>query len=135
MGVEQEVAAKQARVRSFLDEAGYDALVLTTQANFAWITGGGDNHVVLAADAGVASVLVTREAKYVVANNIESPRIMTEEIAAPVLQAMRDHPLGREAEIIGTVVEDHPGKVVMRSVVGGTRIVDMMSGDPLPRIC
>ena len=83
MGVEQEVAAKEARVCAFLDEVGYDALVLTTQANFAWITGGGDNHVVLAADAGVASVVITRDAKYVVTNNIESGRIMAEEIAAP----------------------------------------------------
>jgi Xaa-Pro aminopeptidase len=83
MGVVQEVAAKDARVRAFLDEKGYDALVLTTQANFAWITGGGDNHVVLAADAGVASVVITREAKYVVTNTIEAGRIMDEEIAAP----------------------------------------------------
>jgi len=83
MGIEHEVAVKEKRVRAFLDEAGYDALVLTTQANFAWITGGGDNHLVLASDAGVASVLVTREAKVVVTNNIEAERIMAEEIAAP----------------------------------------------------
>ena len=83
MSVGQEVAAKEARVRAFLDEAGYDALVLTTQANFAWITGGGDNHIVLAADAGVASVLVTRDAKYVVTKNNEIGRIMAEEIGAP----------------------------------------------------
>ena len=83
MGLQEEVKAKEARVRAFLDEQGYDALVLTTQANFAWITGGGDNHVVLAADAGVASVVITREAKYVVTNTIEAGRIMDEEIAAP----------------------------------------------------
>jgi Xaa-Pro aminopeptidase len=81
MGVEHEVAVKEARVRAFLDEAGYDALALSTQANFAWVTGGGDNHVVLAADGGVASVLITREAKYVVTNNIEAGRIMAEEVA------------------------------------------------------
>jgi len=83
MGMEQEVAAKEARVHTFLDEAGYDALVLTTQANFAWITGGGDNHVLLTADAGVASVLITRDAKYVVTRNLESARIMDEEVRAP----------------------------------------------------
>jgi len=83
MGVEQEVAVKEARVRAFLDKTGYDGLALTTQANFAWITAGGDNHVVLAADAGVATVLITQDAKYVVTNNIEAARIMTEEVAAP----------------------------------------------------
>lgn len=82
MGVQDEVRIKDARVRAFLKGAGYDALVLTTQANFAWITGGGDNHVVLAADAGVASVLITRDAKYIVTSNIEADRIMTEEAAS-----------------------------------------------------
>jgi hydrogenase expression/formation protein HypE len=70
-----------------------------------------------------------------VANEGKCLVIAAEELATLILEAMRDHPLGREAEIIGKVVEDHPGRVVMRSVVGGTRIVDMLSGDPLPRIC
>ena len=41
----------------------------------------------------------------------------------------------REAAIVGEIVDEHQGKVVMRSAIGGTRIVDMLSGDPLPRIC
>jgi len=83
MGVEQEVATKEARVRAFLDEARYDALVLTTHANFAWITGGGDNHINVATDAGVASVVIARDAKYVVTPANEADRIMAEEIATP----------------------------------------------------
>ena len=83
MGIEQEVAAKEARVRAFLDEAGYDAVVLTTHANFAWITGGGDNHINIATETGVASVVVARDAKYVVTPANEADRIMAEEIAAP----------------------------------------------------
>jgi hydrogenase expression/formation protein HypE len=70
-----------------------------------------------------------------VANEGKCLVVAAEEVAEPVLEAMREHPLGSEAAIIGKVVEDHPGKVVMRSVVGGTRLVDMLSGDPLPRIC
>jgi hydrogenase expression/formation protein HypE len=70
-----------------------------------------------------------------VANEGKCLVIVAEEAAEPVLEAMRGHPLGTESAIIGKVVEDHPGKVVMRSVVGGTRVVDMSSGDPLPRIC
>jgi hydrogenase expression/formation protein HypE len=52
-----------------------------------------------------------------------------------VLRAMKSHPLGKEAVVIGEVVADHPGTVVMKSRIGGTRIVDMLSGEQLPRIC
>ncbi|MDB6111382.1 MAG: hydrogenase expression/formation protein HypE [Pedosphaera sp.] len=52
-----------------------------------------------------------------------------------VLSAMRDHPLGREAAIIGEVVADHHGYVTMKTRVGGNRVVDMLSGEQLPRIC
>jgi len=53
----------------------------------------------------------------------------------PVLAAMKSHPLGRESAIIGEVVENDPGIVVMRTRIGGNRIVDMLSGEQLPRIC
>ena len=52
-----------------------------------------------------------------------------------VLAALKAHPLGQEAALIGEVVADHPGRVVLRSRIGGQRIVDMLSGEQLPRIC
>lgn len=52
-----------------------------------------------------------------------------------VLAAMRAHPLGRDAAVIGEVGAEHPGMVTMKTRVGGTRIVDMLSGEQLPRIC
>ena len=52
-----------------------------------------------------------------------------------VLSAMREHPLGREACAIGTVVAEHPGMVVARTAIGGTRVVDLPIGEQLPRIC
>lgn len=55
--------------------------------------------------------------------------------ADSILAALRSHPLGREAAVIGEVVADHPGQVMMRSRIGGWRIVDMLSGEQLPRIC
>jgi hydrogenase expression/formation protein HypE len=48
---------------------------------------------------------------------------------------MRKHPLGRNAAFIGEIVDDHPGMVVMRSVIGGDRVVTMLAGEQLPRIC
>jgi len=51
------------------------------------------------------------------------------------LRALRAHPLGREAVRIGSVVDGRPGRVVMRTGFGGHRIVDMLVGEQLPRIC
>ncbi|MDB6017388.1 MAG: hydrogenase expression/formation protein HypE [Pedosphaera sp.] len=55
--------------------------------------------------------------------------------AQAVLAAMRDHPLGREAAMIGEVVAGHPGYIMMKTRIGGVRVVDMLSGEQLPRIC
>jgi hydrogenase expression/formation protein HypE len=70
-----------------------------------------------------------------VANEGKCLAIAARECAEDLLATMRSHPLGREAAIIGEVVDEHPGKVVLRSLVGGTRFVDMLSGEQLPRIC
>jgi hydrogenase expression/formation protein HypE len=52
-----------------------------------------------------------------------------------LVEVMRRHPLGRNAAVIGTVVEDHRGMVTMHSLVGGERVVTMLAGEQLPRIC
>ncbi len=70
-----------------------------------------------------------------VANEGKCVAIVAREAADAVLAALRGHPLGREAAVIGEVVAEHPRKVVMRSRIGGQRIVDMLSGEQLPRIC
>jgi len=70
-----------------------------------------------------------------VANEGKFLAIVAREIADQVLAAMQAHPLGKDAAMIGEVVDDHPGKVYLRSRVGGMRVVDMLSGEQLPRIC
>jgi hydrogenase expression/formation protein HypE len=55
--------------------------------------------------------------------------------AERVLERMRDHRDGKDARIIGEVVADHPRMVVMRTGIGGARIVDLLAGEQLPRIC
>ena len=52
-----------------------------------------------------------------------------------VLAAVKSHQAGKESVVIGQVVDDHPGMVVMKSRIGGMRVVDMLSGEQLPRIC
>jgi len=51
------------------------------------------------------------------------------------LSILRKHPLGEQAAVIGTVAEEPAGLVTLRSRIGATRIVDMLSGEQLPRIC
>lgn len=70
-----------------------------------------------------------------VANEGRLVAFVPEEEAAMVLQAMRQVRYGREACRIGTVLEDPSGLVVMTTEIGGSRIVDMPSGELLPRIC
>jgi hydrogenase expression/formation protein HypE len=70
-----------------------------------------------------------------VANEGKLVAIVEASQADRVLTAMRAHPLGRRAQIIGSVTEDHARLVTMRSMLGTTRIVDMLTGDQLPRIC
>jgi hydrogenase expression/formation protein HypE len=55
--------------------------------------------------------------------------------ADAVLQAMRANPLGKMASIIGEVTDSHRGKVILKTRIGTTRVVDMLSGEQLPRIC
>jgi hydrogenase expression/formation protein HypE len=52
-----------------------------------------------------------------------------------VLTVMRQHPLGRNAVEIGHIVDEHPGMVILKSVIGGERVVTMLAGEQLPRIC
>jgi len=70
-----------------------------------------------------------------VANEGKLVAIVAPEAADAIVEAVRRQPLGRDAGIVGTVVAGPPGQVILETAVGGSRIVDMLSGDPLPRIC
>ncbi len=70
-----------------------------------------------------------------VANEGKLLAIVPPDDATSALAAMQAHPLGRDAAIIGALTAEHPGFVLMKTRVGGTRVVDMLSGEQLPRIC
>ncbi len=70
-----------------------------------------------------------------VANEGKALAIVAREAADEALALWRDHPLGRDAVAIGEVVTDHPGRVTLRSSIGGLRLVDLLAGEQLPRIC
>ncbi len=70
-----------------------------------------------------------------VANEGKLLAFVPQDDAHRVLAAMRAHPLGARAAVIGRCVADHPGMVVARTALGGTRVVDLPIGEQLPRIC
>lgn len=70
-----------------------------------------------------------------VANEGKLVAIVPPEDAEAILEAMQQNIYGNEAAIIGEVRREHPGRVVMKTRVGASRIIDMLTGDLLPRIC
>jgi hydrogenase expression/formation protein HypE len=61
--------------------------------------------------------------------------IVKSDVAELLVNTIKKHPLGKEARIIGDVQETPAGMVLLKTAIGGTRIVDLLSGDQLPRIC
>jgi Xaa-Pro dipeptidase len=114
----QEITEKERRVRQFLADRGLDALVLTTQANFAWFTCGGDSHVGIGTDLGSVSAMITPDAKYIICDNIEAPRFLDEELAgqgfefrvnnwwdgslADEITKLTAGPVGADTPVVGT---------------------------------
>ena len=70
-----------------------------------------------------------------VANEGKLAAVVPAEDADHLLEVMRRHPLGRNAAVIGEVIEEHSGLVIMQTLLGGERIVNMLAGEQLPRIC
>jgi len=70
-----------------------------------------------------------------VANEGKLVAVVASSDAESIIHSMKENPLGKEAAIIGEVNSDHPGKVVLITKLGASRIVDMLSGELLPRIC
>jgi hydrogenase expression/formation protein HypE len=70
-----------------------------------------------------------------IANEGKLVAILPQAQAKVVLAAMKKNPYGQEAALIGEVKAENPGKVVMKTLIGGKRLIDMLTGEQLPRIC
>lgn len=104
----EEVAIKEKRLQKLMDEKGVEGILLKKQANFSWLTAGGYNMVGIASETGVTSLLVTKNAKYILANKIEMQRMLVEE----GLEELGFQPLefewylDREGEMVRKIVSD-----------------------------
>lgn len=147
---ETEIASDTAPLNGLVDtifDAGRDVHVLRDP------TRGGLTSALseIAQSAGVgmllneASIPISEEVKgaceilgldpLYVANEGKLIAVVPREDADAILSVIRSHPLGEHAAIIGEVTHDHPGFVLMKTRIGGSRVVDMLSGEQLPRIC
>ncbi|MCJ7774352.1 MAG: M24 family metallopeptidase [Desulfobacterales bacterium] len=81
-----EVGIKHERIRKYLKTKVIDGVLLSSVANFSWLTAGGDSHVENHSKYGVALLLVTDKNKYVITNNIEADRLLTEELKGVELE-------------------------------------------------
>ncbi len=78
---DSEIKNKQNRLARFLDHRQLDGVLLGRRNNFAWITGGKDNHIGNSSPVGVASILATADSRVCLTNSIEAPRFRNEELA------------------------------------------------------
>ncbi len=76
----EECNTKVEQVRKELKATGFDAVVLKKQANFSWITSGGRGFIGLASENACGSIVVTQDGVFLAANNIESVRLLAEEL-------------------------------------------------------
>lgn len=72
---------------------------------------------------------------FYVANEGKVIMVIAENDAEKALQILQKNELGKDASIIGSIVENHPGKTILQTGIGGKRIIDMLAGEQLPRIC
>ena len=93
-----------------------------------------DNSIPISEEVKGACEILGLDPLYI-ANEGKLVAFVPEADAANVINVMRSHPLGKDSVIIGKVVTGNSGSVVMKTSIGTTRIVDMLSGEQLPRIC
>ena len=74
-----DAAQKRERVRVWLQDSGYDGVVMTTRKHFAWVTGGGDNHVLQNSEMGFCAIVITPTQQYLVAHSMDAERLWEEQ--------------------------------------------------------
>lgn len=105
MDRKQEIAEKRKRLRDFLARSGLDAVVLSTQAYYAWYTGGAEGRVAIGTDLAAAHIVATGERDVIITTNIEAPRIEAEDLAGTEGFELRAFPWYDDSALAAGVAE------------------------------
>lgn len=124
MDRQTEVTIKLDRLRTWLGQVAQDAILLSSQANFAWITAGGHSHIAIGEAGGIASVLVTRQRAYVLTTNIERQRLLDEELGGTSFETIA-YPWHEPAQL-GAVLHRlaNPARTVSDSGAGDVPLAE-----------
>jgi Xaa-Pro aminopeptidase len=79
--IRTDAAIKEKKVREYLRRKGLDGLLISTREQFAWVTGGGDSHVVFNSNLGFGTLVITRDKAYLVAHSMDAQRLFAEQVA------------------------------------------------------
>ncbi len=105
--VRADAALKRERVRMWLEENGLDGVIISRQDQFAWITSGGDNHVLKNSEIGVGHVVITPTQHYLLAHSMDALRLYEEQIP------------GQEYELVSLSWFQGDPRVAARDLIGG----------------
>ncbi len=108
--IQEEIEGKHEKLRGLLQTGGYEAVLLRSNANFSWITAGGLNILSAYSSGGVSDLVLTPEHRYVIASNIESPRMQLEERMEEKGFELIRYPWYEEADL-SCIIEDRIGPV------------------------
>lgn len=110
MGRDAEIQEKEKRIRGLLQSKGFTGVLLKRQANFSWMTGGGLNLVGITTEVGATSLLIMKDEKYLISNNIEGPRMIHEEGLEAQGFIVKTYPWyeDQEAAIVKAIVKEGP---------------------------
>lgn len=118
-----EIRIKHERVKKYLNKKKYDGVLLTSTANFSWLTGGGDTHVENHNKFGVGTLFATPEKIHIITNNIEADRINNEELQ------------GVESEFLFEVSNwyDPEGETkILKKLLSGLKVASDMPREGMP---
>jgi len=106
MDKSEELREKRVRLWRFLEALDLQGVLISKRSNFAWFTGGGDNHVFLASEEGAASLLVLEEGEFLLAHKMDGERIMEEELTDQEVELRAYTWLEDRRSILHALIED-----------------------------
>ena len=143
--VESDCASLNQLIREVLDQSPVKFMRDPTRGGVATVLNELADKIQLGIELDESALPVTNGVKAMcellgfdplhIANEGKVLMVASEKDGNAILEILKKNELGRKSSIIGRVVADHPGKVVLKNETGGRRIVDSLSGDQLPRIC